>query len=255
MEFIEIKTEGALARVTIQREKSLNALNPELLKELEEAWKSLETSGCRLALLTGAGKAFVAGADIGHMAEFSAAQALEFARTGHRVMNCIAESRIISLAAINGFALGGGLELALACHIRIAAESARVGLPEVGLGIIPGFGGTQRLSRLIGTGKALRVILSGELFTAAQALAMGIVEEVTADGELIGRCEAIARSILDHRSHLAQQSALTLVRQGLDLPLGQALEQEAKAFSDLFNTQHPRTGMTAFLGKRKPEFT
>ncbi|MBE7439954.1 MAG: enoyl-CoA hydratase/isomerase family protein [Spirochaetales bacterium] len=255
MGFIEVKTEGALARITIQREKSLNALNPELLKELEETWKTLEASGCRLALLTGSGKAFVAGADIGNMAEFSKDQALDFARAGHRVMNVIARSSVISLAAINGFALGGGLELALACHLRVAAHSARLGLPEVGLGIIPGFGGTQRLSRLIGPGGALRVILSGEMFTAAQALSMGIVEEVVEDAELERRSEEIARAILDHRSHLAQRSALTLVREGLDLPLDQALEREAVAFSELFNSDHPRTGMTAFLGKRKPEFS
>jgi enoyl-CoA hydratase len=256
MSFIAVKKDGELALVTINREKALNALNAEVLAELKAAWQDLENSKVRLAIVTGAGtKAFVAGADISSMASFTPDQALEFARLGHSTMSAIADSPVISIAAINGFALGGGMELALSCTLRVAAESARLGLPEVGLGIIPGFGGTQRLSRLVGPAKALKVILSGQMYGAQEALAAGFIEEIAPDSDLLNRCQALAASILDSRSPLAQAVALKTVRHGLDLSLKEGLELEQKAFSELFAGDQPRRGMEAFLEKRKPDFS
>ncbi len=256
METILLEKENNLAVLTINRPKQLNAMNEQVLLEIENAYRELETNpAIRLVILTGAGpKAFVAGADIAVMRSFTPDQARAFARQGHATMNAIAGSRLITIAAINGLALGGGLELALACDMRIATKDALLGLPEVSLGLIPGFGGTQRLSRLTGSGVALEIILSGEMIGAERALAIGLVNRVCEGDELLAVTRTFAEKILHFRGPDAQRMARSLVYRGLDLPLDQALALEIESFANLFGQDESREGLSAFLEKRKPNF-
>ncbi len=237
----------------INRPNSLNALNTEVLKEIQTCFEEEKTK-TRVIILTGEGKAFVAGADISQMKELGSQEAKEFSQMGQKVFHQIDFSPIISIAAINGFALGGGLELALACDMRIASTNAKMGLPEVSLGLIPGFGGTQRLSRLIGSGFALEIILTGNMFSAEDCLRMGIVNKVIEPEKLLSSCEEIANSILS-RGVVATKQAKWITKKGLDYPLLDGLELESQEFGKLFEGQESKEGMNAFLEKRKPNFS
>jgi enoyl-CoA hydratase len=253
MELTNIRYEvrPPLAVVTIDRPKVLNALNLQSLKELEQIFLAVrQDDSVRVVLLTGAGeKAFVAGADIRELASLSALEGEQMAALGQRVFQLIETCGKPVIACIQGFALGGGCELALACTLRIASSNARLGQPEVKIGVIPGFGGTQRLPRLIGKGAALKMILTSEPINAAEALRLGLVEEVVEPGQLMARAEEIAQTIAA-MAPLAVQSAIRAVNSGYDLALASALELEASLFGLAFSTSDKTEGMQAFLEKR-----
>ena len=255
MAFLAIDIADRLAWVTIQRPEKLNALNNDVLKELEQAFADLEQDErVGAVILTGAGeKAFVAGADIAELKSLDTASARVQALRGQAVFQRIESMPKPVIAAVNGFALGGGCELALACHIRVASENARFGLPEVSLGIIPGYGGTQRLPRLVGKGVALDLILSGEMMSAADALRAGLVSRVFPAAELKAGAEKLARTVLG-RGPLALRSALAAVHEGIEMPQDQGLQYEAALFGLLAATQDMQEGMAAFLEKRAAAF-
>jgi len=246
---------AALATVTVNRPRVLNALDDLTLHELSEAFAELAAApGIRCVILTGAGeKAFVAGADIAAMAQLDAAGARQFAERGGRLAAQIEALPAPVIAAVNGFALGGGLELALACDFAIAATNARVGLPEVGLGVIPGFGGTQRLARRIGVGRARELIYTGDVIGADEAARLGIVNAVVEPGELMPRARAVAEKIAS-RAPLAVAAAKRAVREGTDTALAPALALERELFASLFATADQKEGMRAFVDKRPPRF-
>ncbi|MGH9321305.1 MAG: enoyl-CoA hydratase-related protein [Vicinamibacteria bacterium] len=258
MEFQNLKLEEreGISTLTINRPDKLNALDGETLSELDRAITELsESESLRAVIVTGAGeKAFVAGADIKELAR-------ETPATGH--LTCLRGQAVFRrletlgkpvLAAINGFALGGGLELALACHVRIAAGGAKLGLPEVTLGAIPGYGGTQRLARIVGRGRALEMILTGDPVDAHEAYRIGLVNRVVPQGEsLLEASEALARRMV-RNAPIALRHALLAVDQGLDLELSKGLLLEAALFGILCGTEDLREGMSAFLEKRKAAF-
>lgn len=253
---IQITKKEGYALVTIDRPKAMNALNANVLTELKSTVTELNSAGdIRVIILTGAGdKAFVAGADIAAMQNLSPDEAAAFAELGHSTMNRLSDSGIISIAAINGFALGGGLELAMACDIRLAADTAKMGLPEVTLGLLPGFGGTQRLPRLVGQGRALEMIATGDMIDAERAHAIGLVNHVYSPGDLLPAAEKLAQKIIANKSAAAQRAAKAVIQQGLDLALIAGLQKEIIEFGELFAGPDPKTGMTAFLEKRKADF-
>ncbi|MDQ7948133.1 MAG: enoyl-CoA hydratase-related protein [Pedobacter sp.] len=242
--------------LTINREQKLNALNRAVLSELAviiaDAANNNEVRGI---LLTGAGeKAFVAGADIAEFQNYSLEEGKELAKTGHeQVFNAIANCPKPIVAAINGFALGGGLELAMACHIRVASENAKLGLPEVTLGLIPGYGGTQRLTQLVGRGIAIEMITTAEMITAEKALAIGLVNHVVPQSELIAKAEEILSKIRS-RAPLAIASAIKAVNASLQTDVN-AYETEIEEFGNCFQTQDFKEGVSAFLEKRKANFS
>lgn len=242
--------------VTINREQKLNALNRETLAELADviAYASA-TEEVRGVLLTGAGeKAFVAGADISEFSDYNGAQGEALARGGQeQVFDAIERCPKPVIAAVNGFALGGGLELALACHIRVAAENAKLGLPEVSLGLIPGYGGTQRLTQIIGKGRAIELIATADMVSAAQAERIGLVNHVVPQAELIAKAEELFNKI-KLRAPLAVAAAIKSVNASLGFGVD-GFETEIKEFGNCFNTEDFKEGTTAFLEKRKPHFT
>lgn len=253
-ENIRLEQEGAIATLFIDRPKALNALNTKTLQELESALKSLPAD-VRVLIVTGGGeKAFVAGADIAEMAALTDAQAQEFGALGHRVMAALEALPIPTIAAVNGFALGGGSELALACDFIYASEKAKLGLPEVGLGVIPGFGGTQRLTRAVGRARAKELIFTGDRIDAAKAKEIGMVLEVLPADGLLAHCRAVAEKILKN-SPLAISKAKQVIEAGADQDLRAANEIERQAFGDLFGSEDQREGMKAFLEKRPATFT
>jgi enoyl-CoA hydratase len=254
-ENILVDVREPVAVVTLNRPKVLNALNAATLKELSAAVEELAANAAvRAILLTGAGeKAFAAGADIHELAAVSAMDGHALALRGQRLFDRIESCGKPVIACVNGFALGGGCELALACTFRIASETAKFGQPEVKLGIIPGYGGSQRLPRLVGKGAALRMILTGEMIPALEALRIGLVEEVVAPGELLARGEHIARMIAA-QAPLAVEKCLEAVHAGYDLPLRQALDLEASLFGLCCATEDKAEGTKAFLEKRTAEW-
>ena len=250
-----IHDEGYARRITINREAKLNALNKVTLAELHDAiTEALANKAIRGIMLTGAGdKAFVAGADIAEFSAFNVDQGRELAREGQTtVFDVIHHAHKPIIAAINGYALGGGLELALACHIRIAASHAKLGLPEVSLGLIPGYGGTQRLTQLVGRGRAMEMILTGDMIAAAEALAYGLVNHVVEPQELLAKAEAVLSQIA-RRSPNAVGAAIRAVNAGLD-PTQNGFETEIAEFGACFGTADFHEGVSAFLAKRKPNF-
>jgi enoyl-CoA hydratase len=255
MSLVLLETSERIAWVTLNRPDKLNALNNGLLKELDQVVASLEEDPeVGVIVVTGSGeKAFVAGADISELKDLDTASARIQALKGQEVFNRIERLPKPVIAAVNGFALGGGCELALSCHIRIASENARFGLPEVSLGIIPGYGGTQRLPRLVGKGVALDMILSGEMTGAAEALRMGLVSRVVPQADLKATAEKLAKTILS-RGPLALRSALTAVHEGIEMPQGKGLEFEASLFGLLAASADMKEGMGAFLEKRPAAF-
>ncbi len=251
---LDFSDDGAIAIITLQRPKALNALNGEMLQELGMALEAvLEPPETQALIITGDGdKAFVAGADIADFKGIATAfEGRELALNGQDVFSSISAMPIPTIAAINGFALGGGLELALACDLRVAAKTAKMGLPEVTIGIIPGYGGTQRLPRLIGEGRALDLILTGRSVTADEALTLGIVNRV-ADNAL-EEAEILVRAIIKN-APVALGLAREAVRRGLATTLNDGLELEADLFGMVSTTKDMQEGVTAFLEKRKPEF-
>ncbi|MEY2963491.1 MAG: hypothetical protein RL754_752 [Bacteroidota bacterium] len=250
-----ISIEEGIALVTINRPKQLNALNKQTLAELSEAFDALaEDAAVKVVILTGEGeKAFVAGADIKEFKDFSGAEGMELAKNGHMtVFNKIEECPKPVIAAINGFALGGGLELAMAAHVRVASDNARMGLPETSLGVIPGYGGTQRLTQLIGKGRALDMIFSAKMIDAETALQFGLVNEVVPQAELVEAAKKKAQGYMKN-SIVAMGYAIEAVNAGL-LEGSVGYDVEVQAFGDCFETADFKEGTTAFVEKRKPEF-
>jgi enoyl-CoA hydratase len=242
--------------VTVNRPKVLNALDELTVRELTEAFVSLGADGAvRAVILTGAGeKAFVAGADIAAMAGLGPREARAFAERGHRLGALMEALPVPVIAAINGFALGGGLELALACDFALCAAGAKLGLPEVGLGIIPGFGGTQRLARRIGVGQARALVYTGTIIGAEEAFRLGLVNAVTPAADLLPAARAVADTIAS-RAPLAIAEAKRAMREGMDLPLAQALLLERELFGSLFASADQKEGMRAFIEKRPAKFS
>jgi enoyl-CoA hydratase len=247
--------EGGLATVTVNRPEALNALNQEVLERLASTFAELAADEqCRVIILTGAGdRAFIAGADIAAMATLSAEEARTFMELGQAVCNRIESAPQVVIAAVNGYALGGGCEVALACDLRVAAEQARLGLPEVTLGIIPAWGGTQRLPRLVGRGRAKQLILTGRPITAAEAWQIGLVNQVVPADQLLPSARALATTILEN-GPLAVRAAKEVLEltKDADLPVG--LKAEVEAEVRLFATADRIEGMTAFLQRRKPVY-
>jgi len=248
-----IEQKNRIQIITINRESKLNALNKDTLAELHQALTAAfaddNTGGL---IITGAGqKAFVAGADISEFVGLNVNGGHDLSKSNHeRVFNLIANAAKPVIAAVNGFALGGGLELAMACHIRIASENAKMGLPEVTLGLIPGYGGTQRLTALVGRGKALEMIMTADMITAADALQFGLVNHVVSSGELMSKAEEMMTKILS-RAPLAIAAAIKSVNAS-STPNG--YETEIKQFASCFGTEDFKEGVDAFLNKRKAEF-
>jgi enoyl-CoA hydratase len=232
----------------------VNALNTEMVLEIEKLFDELSVDNdTSIIVLTGQGKAFIAGADIAEMSGFSALEARQFAQNGHRCLNKIARIEKVVIAAINGFALGGGCELALACDLRIMVEGAKIGQPEVNLGLIPGFGGTQRLARLVGPGAAKELIFTGEQIDAAEALRLGLVNRVVKPEELIPVVSELA-GIIAARGPAAVRLAKACINHGLDTDLNTGCAYEIEAFGVCFASGEPAEGTKAFLQKRKPEW-
>jgi enoyl-CoA hydratase len=250
-----VARDGAVATLTLNRPDKLNALNEKLLVELRDALAHLaEDRGVTALILTGAGeKAFAAGADIARMADMSAAEARGFAELGHAVGARIEQAHFVVIAAVNGFALGGGCELALACDFIYASDKAKFGQPEVNLGVIPGFGGTQRLARRVGIGRARELCYTGDTVDAAEALRIGLVNAVVPHAELMTRVRAVAAKIAG-KGPLAIAQCKRVMLRGEDVPLVTASELEAQAFAALFGTSDQREGMKAFLEKRAAKF-
>ncbi len=252
-EVLRVAVDGGVAMVTINRPKVLNALNEALFAALQRAFTELALNDVvRVILVTGAGeKAFVAGADIGELRALEGSEAGEAAaRRGQAVFRLIETCGKPVIALINGFALGGGCELALACTMRLASETAKLGLPEAKLGLIPGYGGTQRLPRLVGRSAALKMMLTGEMIDAAEALRLGLVEEVVPPGRLLERGRELAEKIASG-APLAVQASMEAVARGAEMTLLEATAVEAAIFGKLCGTDDVREGTEAFLQKRK----
>lgn len=251
---VDVDADG-IATLTVNRPKALNALNSEVLDSIHAEVRKLEASGDAKALvLTGAGdKAFVAGADIAEMKDYGPAEAEEFSMRGQNAFQALQEFPGPVIAAVNGFALGGGFELALACDVLVASSSAKVGLPETTLGVIPGFGGTQTLPRRVGPGHAKRLLFTGAMLDAEEAARIGAVDLVVAPEELMETAYGIARKA-GKNGPLAVARAKRLVNEGAHMDLREAIKLEAIAFGEVFGTSDQKEGMAAFLEKRKPAF-
>ena len=255
MDNVRIETREGVAIITVDRPKVLNALNAQTVGEIGEAFEQARNDeNVKAVILTGGGeKAFVAGADIGELAKMTPITGKATAERGQAVFAKIERFPKPVIAAINGFALGGGCELALACHIRIASEKAQIGLPEVTLGIIPGYGGTQRMARLLGKGKALELILTGDRIPAAEAERIGLVNKVVAPEELMNVAMELAKKIAS-RGPLAVRAAIEAVMSGSEMPLDEGFFLEATLFGLLASTDDMKEGMGAFLEKRTADF-
>jgi enoyl-CoA hydratase len=254
-ENILFEKKNAIAYVTVNRPKVLNALNMATMEDLRGAFHDIKNDpNIRVVIVTGAGeKAFIAGADIGELSKHDAVVGKEYTHKGQSVLNLIENCGKPVIACINGFALGGGCEVAMACTMRLASENAKLGQPEVKLGIIPGYGGTQRLPRLVGKGIAMQLLLAGEMITAHDAYRIGLVNEVTSAAELIPRAEAIAQKIIAN-APLAVQYAMEAVNKGMEMTLQEGLYVEAVLFAVACATEDKKEGTTAFLEKRAAQF-
>jgi enoyl-CoA hydratase len=255
-EHLRLELNQHIATVTLDRPKVMNALNRGLFSDIEAVFLELGgNTDVRAIILTGAGeKAFAAGADINELNTINATQGHALAARGQAVFDLVENCGKPVIAAINGFALGGGCELAMACTIRIASERARLGQPEVKIGLIPGYGGSQRLPRLVGKGAALKILLTGEMVSATEALRIGLVDEVVSAEDLLPRAQALATSIAAN-APFAVRSCMETVNAGYDLPLAAALELEAARFGLACGTEDKTEGTAAFLAKRSPVWT
>jgi enoyl-CoA hydratase len=254
-ELLTFQVDERIATITVDRPDKLNALNDALMAELGRAIEdAVSREDVGAVLLTGAGRAFVAGADIAELAGQTATEGKARAERGQRVFRRFERSPKPTLAAVNGFALGGGCELAMACHLRIASDAAKFGQPEVKLGIVPGYGATQRLPRLVGKGRALHLLLTGEMIDAAEAYRIGLVNRVVPGAELLDVARATLAAILA-QGPLAVAHCIEAVDRGLDLPLDDAIALEASYFGLLSASADKGEGMRAFLEKRPPRFS
>lgn len=253
-EHLKISKSGSIATLSINRPEALNALNSELLAELKEAIDSISSDGSvHVLVLTGEGRAFVAGADIAEMKGMTPEEARSFAKLGLEVFRAIELMDKPTIAAVNGFALGGGCELAMSCDIRIASSKAKFGQPEVGLGVTPGFGGTNRLSRLVGPAKAKELIFTGDVIDANEASRLGLVNSVTEPEELMERALGLAQKIAE-KGQLAVRYSKQAINRSFEVDIETGMEIERNLFSLCFATYDQKEGMEAFLNKRKPEF-
>lgn len=254
-QYISLKVEQGIGTLTIERPKVLNALSTEVLEELELMFDDIALMDTiDVLLVTGSGeKAFVAGADIAEMKEKNVFEGRGFSEVGNRVFSKLAKLRQPTIACVNGFALGGGCELALACDMRLGAENAKFGQPEVGLGIIPGFGGTQRLARLVGTGIAKELIFTGNIIDAKEAHRVGLLNRVVPAKELLDEAEKLANQIRKN-APLAVELSKEVIDAGIELPIEHGLRLEAEVFGSLFSTNDQTEGMDAFLNRRKAAF-
>jgi enoyl-CoA hydratase len=253
-QFLKLDVADRIATIVVNRPDKLNALNDATMLELERAIERVRgDDGVGGILVTGAGRAFVAGADIAELRAKSPPEAHELARRGQQIFRRFETSPKPVVAAVNGFALGGGCELAMACHVRVASESAKFGQPEVKLGIVPGYGGTQRLARLVGRGRALQLLLTGEMIDAAEAYRIGLVNRVVPGESLMEAARAMLGQMLLN-APLALAQCISVVNGGVDIPLDEALAHEAAAFALLTATEDVREGTSAFLEKRAPTF-
>ena len=252
---IKVINENSIRTIIINREKQLNSLNSTTIKELNNAIiLAEEDSSTKCIIITGSGKkAFIAGADIKEFASFNSQKGEELARLGQKMLFDLLDNlKTPSIAAINGFALGGGLELAMACHIRIASNEAKMGLPEVSLGVIPGYGGTQRLAQLVGKGKAMEMILTAQMVSSEEAVKFGLVNKVVFSNDLLSEATKIANKIISN-SPLAISKAIKSVNSGF-IDGVDGFEVEKKEFGSCFQTQDFTEGVSAFIEKRKPNF-
>ncbi len=251
--FVDYKADGHVGIITINRPKALNALNEDVLKDIEAAFDAVDLSEIRAIIVTGAGeKSFVAGADIAAMSTMTKEQGEAFGKFGNDIFRKIETFPVPVIAAVNGFALGGGNELAMSCDIRICSDNALFGQPEVGLGITPGFGGTQRLARLIGVGKAKEMVYGARNIKADEAYRLGLVNAVYTQEELMPAAMKLASGIAKN-APIAVRNSKKAMNEGLQVDMDKAIVIEEKAFGDCFETEDQIEGMTAFLEKRKVE--
>ncbi len=253
MEFVKYEVQGAVAVVTIDRPKALNALNPDVLAELKATFEAIDQNTVRCVVLTGAGdKSFVAGADIGSMSTMTKAEGEAFGKLGNDIFRMIETFPLPVIAAINGFALGGGNELAMSCDIRICSDNAVFGQPEVGLGITPGFGGTQRLARLVSPGMAKQMVYAALNIDAQEALRIGLVNAVYPQAELMEAALKLATKI-SRNAPIAVRNCKKAMNEGLQVDMDQAIVIEEKLFGDCFETHDQVEGMACFLSREKPK--
>jgi len=255
-EFLQVAVADRIATITVSRPDKLNALNDATMRELRRAIESArDDAAVGGVIVTGAGRAFVAGADISELRAKSPPQAHALAKLGQEVFRLLETLPKPVIAAVNGFALGGGCELAMACHLRVASDGAKFGQPEVKLGVIPGYGGTQRLTRLVGRGRALQLLMTGEMIDAAEAYRIGLVNRVVTGGAepVIEAAREMLRQMMAN-APLALAHCIEAVNRGSDIPLDEALALEAAAFALLAATEDMREGTSAFLEKRAPNF-
>jgi len=251
---ILVEKKESIGIIKINRPNNLNALNKDTVLELTKAVEELEKDkNIKVAILTGEGKAFIAGADIKQMKDMNPSEAKKFAEMGHNLLMNIEKSRLPFIAAVNGYALGGGCEVMMACDICIAAVSAKIGQPEINLGIHPGFGGTQRLPRLVGRMKAKELLLTGDNIDANEAHRIGLVNMVVPDDKIMEEAEKMASKIAS-KSTVQTDFIKALVNKGMEVDLKKACELEISYFSKSFQTEDQKEGMSAFLEKRKPNF-
>jgi len=245
--------DSGIGILTISRPEALNALNRLFFEELNDILSSIQSSkDLKVLIITGEGKAFVAGADIAEMQKMDVQEGYSFSKMGQDAFSKLVNLEIPVIAVVNGFALGGGCELAMACDIRIASTKAKFGMPEVSLGLIPGYGGTQRLSRLVGLGDALYLVLTGGMIDAAEALRIGLVQKVVEPENLLNEAKNIAAKIAQH-GPFAIKTAKKVIRKGFSIEIDRGFELEAESFSKMFENDGPE-GMKAFLDKRKPNW-
>ena len=254
-EYVRTEVSGAIATVLVDRQEKLNALNPQVVAEIDRAFAALrDNASVRGVLLTGAGnKAFVAGADIGVLAEMEPCSGAEISREGQAVLRRIETFPKPVVAAVGGYALGGGCELALACHLRVASDRAKFGLPEVGLGIIPGYGGTVRLARLVGLGRAMEIVLTGEMIDAQRAYEIGLANVVAPHDEFLERAQKLLARIV-RNGPVALEMALKSTYAAAENTMEHALALESSLFGLLASTRDMKEGMAAFLEKRQARF-
>ena len=253
MAFVELTKQGNIGIITMNRPEALNALSSAVFADLSKALDQVERDEeVYVVIITGAGRAFVAGADIGEMAHMNVEEGLSFSELGNSLLMRVDMFPKPTIAAVNGFALGGGCELSLACDIRIASEKAKFGQPEVGLGIIPGFGGTQRMARIIGTGPAMELIFTADTIDAKQAEKIGMVNHVVPAEELMDAAIAMAEKIAS-KAQVAIRTSKMALRRGIDCDINTAVTYEALAFATCFGTEDQKDAMKAFVEKRKLE--
>lgn len=253
MSFVNCEVQDRVAVLTIDRPKALNALNPEVLNDLKAAFEGIDQSEVRCVILTGAGdKSFVAGADIASMSTMTKAEGEAFGRLGNDVFLMVENFPLPVIAAVNGFALGGGNELAMSCDIRLASENALFGQPEVGLGITPGFGGTQRLARVVGVGMAKQLVYSATNIKASEALRIGLVNAVYAPDQLMDAARKLAGKIASN-APIAVRNCKRAINEGIELPIAEAVQEEERLFGACFETHDQVEGMSCFLSREKPK--